>query len=195
MFAGLPVLWSNRTLRAAVILVAALNAVGAPLVLVTVVLLRSGGTPSWQVGCAMAGLAVGGLAGAALVGPLHKLLSPGAILIGLGAVETLLFAGLWVPGGPLWVAVLLFAAMLGVPTLRVLVDVLIFRQVPEEQRGRVIAGVMTLFTLGAPLGVATAGLLLQSMQPRSSVLVLACVVGLITLGALTSRSLRGARWP
>ena len=195
MFAGMGAVWQDVTVRGAVLLVAVLNAAGAPLVLVVLVVLRRHGTPAWQMGLVMAALALGGLVGAALVGPLHGRLRPGVLLLGLGVVEAAMFALLTLGWGPAWVASVLFLSMLPVPALRVLVDVLIFRQVPAELRGRVIAGVMTLFTLGAPAGVALSGLLLQTLSARSALLVLAAVVAAAVLVALRSRTLRAARWP
>jgi hypothetical protein len=195
LFAGVGALWQDVTVRGTVLLVAVLNAAGAPLVLVTLVVLRTQGAAAWQMGLVMAAMALGGLAGAALVRPLHGRLRPGVLLLGLGVVEAAMFALLTLGWGPGWVAAVLFCSMLPVPALRVLVDVLIFRQVPAELRGRVIAGVMTLFTLGAPAGVALSGLLLQTLPPRSALLALAAVVAVTVLVALRSRTLRAARWP
>src|SRR5713226_1777648 len=71
-----------------------------------------------------AGEAAGGLAGCLPLIPLLALLA--------------------LPYGPWWVAGLLFAAMLGVPSVRVLLDVLIFRQTPATERGRVVAAVLKI---------------------------------------------------
>ncbi|MBC3840999.1 MFS transporter [Streptacidiphilus sp. 4-A2] len=133
-FAGVGALWQDVTVRGSVLLVAVLNAAGAPLVLVVLVVLRRQSTPAWQMGLVMAAVALGGLAGAALVRPLHGSLRPGVLLLGLGVVEAAMFALLAVGWGPGWVAAVLFLSMLPVPALRVLVDVLIFRQVPAEMR-------------------------------------------------------------
>jgi MFS family permease len=189
------VIWQNVTLRSTVVLVAILNAAGAPLVLIVVVVLREQSTPPWQIGLATSAFALGGLAGAALVRPLHRMLPPGAILLCIGAVEALMFGLLPLPWGPGWVAGVLFLAMLGVPALRVLVDVLIFRQVPSELRGRAIAGVMSLFNLGMPLAVGLTGLLLARLSPRAALLILAAVVAVAVLCAAPSKALRTARWP
>jgi predicted MFS family arabinose efflux permease len=193
--AGIRDLLADPTLRAATLLILILNAVGAPLALVAVVVLGEHGTSSVMIGIAMSGLAVGGLAGAALVGPLHRALQPGIILIALAIVEVPLLTALSVPFGPWWVAGVLFFAMLGIPALRVLVDVLIFRQVPDHQRGRVIAAVITLFSVGAPVGIAASGLLLQYFSARTTMLSLA---GVLVVGALyccAQPQLRRARWP
>ncbi|GAB1644398.1 MFS transporter [Krasilnikovia sp. MM14-A1259] len=194
MASGLVAVWSDVTLRGAVLLVAAINTAGAPLVLIVVVVLRQRDTPPWLIGVVTSALALGGVAGAALIKPLHRL-RPGLILILLGAVEAAVFALLALPWGPVWAAAMMFCAMLGVPSLRVLVDVLIFRQVQPEVRGRVVAGVMTLFTLGAPIGVGLSGVLLSTLPASTALLALAAALAVTVAAALFSRTLRTARWP
>jgi hypothetical protein len=100
-----------------------------------------------------------------------------------------------VPAGPWWAAGVLFVAMLGVPSIRVLLDVLVFRQVPTGQRGRVIGALMTLMGLGMPIGLAGAGLLLQYLSAPAVMLVLAGVLAAGVLGCATMRPLWQARWP
>jgi MFS family permease len=195
MFAGLATLWRNPTLRVATLLCTAINLVSAPLALMTVVVLRDQAVPPWQIGTAMSGLAVGGLAGAALIGPLHRRLRPGVLLIAVAAVEVPILAALALPLGPWWIAAVLFCAKLGVPALRVLVDVLIFRQIPDEQRGRAIAAVMTLFGLGSPVGIAAAGLLLQFGSPATAILAVAGTLAPAVLYSACRRDLRRAPWP
>ena len=80
------------------------------------------------------------------------------------ALDGVILALLAVPAGPWWVAGLLFTAMLGVPAVRVLIDILVIRQAPPGQRGRVVAALMTLIGLGAPAGVAGCGFLLQYLE-------------------------------
>ncbi|MFF2142675.1 hypothetical protein [Kitasatospora sp. NPDC058190] len=63
------------------------------------------------------------------------------------------------PGGAVAVFVVLFAVGAGTPALRVMLDLLVFRQVPSRLRGRVIAATITLLTAGMPAGAFAAGLL------------------------------------
>ena len=105
------------------------------------------------------------------------------------------FALLALPFGPLWVAGLLLLAMLGVPALRVLVDVLIIRQTADEQRGRVVAGGMMLISVGMPAGVAGIGLLLQWLPAQTAMLVLVAVLASGVLYCASKRELWQARWP
>lgn len=195
MFSGIRALWTEPTLRAATLLVTAINTVGAPVVLITVVILRQQSVSPAMIGLALSGAAVGGLAGSALVRPAHRYLQPGVLLCVVAAVQVPVLVALALPFGPWWVAVVLFCSAVGVPSLRVLVDVLILRQVPDEQRGRTIAAVMTLFGVGMPIGTVAAGLLLAHLAASSAMLVLASVLALGVGYAVVNPRLRAARWP
>ncbi len=195
ILSGVRAIWRDPTLRPATVLVAALNTVGAPLMLVATVILKRQAVAPWLIGVTLAGLAVGGLVGAALVGPLHRRFRPGVLLIGFVSILAPVVAALGIPWGPWWMAAVLMCAGLGMPALHVLVDVLIFRQVPDEERGRVIAAVITLFGLGMPVGSAAAGLLLQFFGAPHAMFVLAGALVLCAGFAGTRRELRTARWP
>ncbi|SEL64782.1 MFS transporter [Streptacidiphilus jiangxiensis] len=195
VFDGVRTLWQAPTLRMALLLVTALNACGAPLSLCVIYRLREQSTPAWAIGAALAGSAVGGLVGAALVGFLHRRFRPGTLLIGIIALEAPVIAGLAVARGPWATGALLLAGMLGIPALSVLLDVLIFRQVPDAQRGRTISATMTVIGLGIPLGTGVTGLLLQTLGGTGTLLVLAGGIALAALRAAVGPALRGATWP
>ena len=195
MSLGIRSLWADPVLRTTTALVAAINTIGAPLALMAVVILQGQGVGSWQIGIAMSGVAVGGLIGAPLVGPLHRILRPGTLLLGVAAIVVVVLALLAPSFGPWWLMGVLLVGSIGLPALRVLVDVLIFRQVPDEQRGRVIASVMTLLGLGAPLGTGLASLLLEYLTPAHSMLALSAVLAVFVLLAFGQRGLRTAVWP
>jgi len=195
MSLGIRSLWADPVLRTTTALVAAINTIGAPLALMAVVILQGQGVGSWQIGIAMSGVAVGGLIGAPLVGPLHRILRPGTLLLGVAAIVVVVLALLAPSFGPWWLMGVLLVGSIGLPALRVLVDVLIFRQVPDEQRGRVIASVMTLLGLGAPLGTGLASLLLEYLTPAHSMLALSAVLAVFVLLAFGQRGLRTAEWP
>jgi hypothetical protein len=181
-------------LRAAVLLIMVVNSIGAGLDLVVVVILRGQGVSPAMIGLALGGGAVGGLAGAPLVPVLHRI-RPGILLLGICLVLAPVFALLAVPAGPWWAAGVLLVSMLGVPSMRVLLDVLVFRQAPPDQCGAVIASVLTLVGLGAPAGLAGAGLLLQFLPGPAAMLVLASVLGAGVLYCARMPALRHARWP
>lgn len=195
LFAGIVALWRERTLRAVVVLLFFLNLAGAPLGLAAVYRLTREGAPSWAVGLALTGSALGGLAGAGLVRGLHRRFRPGVLLLAVVGSEVLLVALLGLVSGPWPVALVLFGTMLGIPSITVLLDVLIFRQVPDEVRGRTLTSVMTVMGLGVPLGTGGLGLLLQFVGGTGALLVLAAVLACGTAWAAGQRGLRAAQWP
>ncbi len=194
MLAGLRTLWDQPVLRAATMLIMFVNTIGAGLDLVIIVILRHQAVPPGMIGVALGAGAAGGLAGAPLVRVLHRL-RPGVLMLGMCLLDVLILALLAVPFGPWWVAGLLFIVMLGVPAIRVMVDILVIRQAPPEQRGRVVAALITLIGLGIPAGVAGCGLLLQYLPAQAAMLILAAVEAAGVAYCSTKRQLWQARWP
>lgn len=195
LFAGIKELWGDPAMRAAVVLVSFLNAAGAPLTLAAIYLLHRQAAPSWSIGLALSGAAVGGLAGAGLVKPLHRLFRPGWLLLGIVAAEVPLVVALGLVHGPWLVAGILFATMLGIPTLGVLLDILIFRQVPEARRGRTITSAMTVIGLGVPVGTGAIGLLLEYLGGTGALIALAALLACGAVWAGAQPRLRAAEWP
>jgi len=79
--------------------------------------------------------------------------------------------------------------------MRVLLDVLVLRQAPDRERGRVVAAVMVLLGLGTPVGVGAAGLLLQYLTAPTTMLVLGAGLALAVTVFATQHKLLQARWP
>jgi MFS family permease len=194
MLTGLRFLWGNPLLRASMLLIMAVNMVGVGLMLAIIVILRGEHVRPDVIGVVLAAEAIGGLAGTPLVKPLHRI-RPGVLLVGFCLLDIPCIAGMALPFGPWWIGSLVFLPSLGVPAMRVLVDVLIFRQTPDEQRGRVAAAVMTLIGLGMPAGMAGTGFLLQWLAPQTALLVLAGLLAACVLGCAARRDLWRARWP
>ena len=194
MLVGVRTLWNQPVLRAATLLIMFVNTIGAGLELVIIVILRHQAVPSGTIGLALGLGAAGGLAGAPLVKVLHRL-RPGVLLLTLCLLDVLILALLALPFGPWWVAGLMFAVMLGVPAIRVLVDILVIRQAPPEQRGRVVAALITLIGLGAPAGLAGCGLLLQYLPGQAAMLILAGTEAAGVAYCATRRELWQACWP
>ena len=166
MLAGVRTLWGQPVLRVATMLIMFVNTIGAGLELVIIVILRHQAVPSSVIGLALGIGAAGGLAGASLVKILHRLRPGVLLLLAVCMLDAVVLALLAVPFGPWWVAGLLFTAMLGIPALRVLVDILVIRQAPPEQRGRVVAALMTLIGLGVPAGLAGCCCSACRLRPR-----------------------------
>jgi MFS family permease len=194
IFDGIRELWGQPVLRASVTLIMCVNTIGAGLELIVIVILRHQAVPPYAIGLALGVGAIGGLAGAALVKPLHRL-PPGVLLLAVCGLEVPVLACLAVPLGAWWVAGVLFAGMLAFPALRVLGDILVIRRAPPERRGRVVAATVTLIALGMPLGVAGCGLLLEYLPAQTAMLTLAAAMAVTTGYGLSRPELRHARWP
>ncbi|GIH09753.1 MFS transporter [Rhizocola hellebori] len=192
---GVALLWKVPMLRHSTLFAAVLNTVSAPLILIVIVILGREGVSPAMVGLTMAALAVGGLAGTLLVRPLHRNLSPGALMLWLGGTAVVLIGALSLPFGAWWMAAALFLLGLGGPSMRVLVDILIFRQVPDEQRGRTVTAFMTILGAGAALGMVSSGLLLQYLSAPIAILTLSAVLAIALSFTIADRRIRAARWP
>ncbi|HEU5355236.1 MAG TPA: MFS transporter [Actinocrinis sp.] len=192
---GIKILMRDPMLRVCLIALSLVNLGGVAIELVVVVLIRQHGGSSSAVGGALALAALGGLVGAALVTPLHRLLRPGLLLIALMLWVAALNTALVIPFGAWWYGSILAVTMLGVPAAVVLLDVLIFRQVDDAVRGRTISSTMTILNVGLSLGPLAAGLLMQYAGATSAVLAFSAVIAAAGFGALGSRAVRSARWP
>ncbi|OXM62807.1 MFS transporter [Amycolatopsis vastitatis] len=192
---GLTAALRERTMRAAILVLMLINSVAWIAQLVTIVLLRQHGIAPWLVGLVVAGFATGALAGTVLVAPLQRRLGPGALLLVVGLAQVPTLAGLALPLGPLWAALMCLCFGLGLPQVRVLLDVLVIRQIPDERRGQALSGVFTLLSLSLPIGMIGAGMLMNYSTPRTTLLTLASILLLGVACATFSRSVRTARWP
>ncbi|MFJ7245892.1 MFS transporter [Kitasatospora sp. NPDC098652] len=193
--AGFRLLAASPLLRPALAVLLVINLTGAALLLPVMVLLREHGTSSGGIGLALAGEAVGALAGATLVSRLHRLAGPGVLLLAVAWIAVPVPLAPLLPGGAVTVFAALFLVGAGTPALRVMLDLLVFRQVPDRLRGRVIAATMTLLTAGMPAGSFAAGLLLDRFSPAVTLVAIAALLAAAQLPATASRTLRRAAWP
>ena len=195
-FAGLSLIWSHPVMRGALLFAMLMNLIGVPFDLVVIVQAKHEGVPTHFIGLIFAAFAAGGILGAPCIPRLHALLRPGHLLIGLGllmALSSLLIAV--VPLGGFWMAGWLAAIGFVIPAATVLIDVLILRQVPDRQRGRVLSSTMAFMALGAPLGAALGGSLLQAFSSAAVLLGMAAACAAIVVFTLSQRALRIAQWP
>ncbi len=195
VFAGIREIWTNQVVRTTVLMISVINVGGNALFLAVAVLLLDQGASPRAIGVAVAGEAIGTLLGTPFVARLHRMFSPGKLLIGVGIALTVAVALLAVPLGPWWVLGALSLGMVGVPSIRVLLDVLVLRQVPDERRGRTLGAVMTIFTVGMPVGAIAGGLALQFIGATPTILLVAGVCLISVLIGVGTPALRAARWP
>jgi MFS family permease len=194
MFAGLTLIWRAPVLRRTTLFTTATNIVAAPLTLITVVHLQHQGVTAGYIGFATAGLAIGGLAGTVLVAPLHKL-APGVLLLAGAGLDAVLIPVFGLTHGPWQAAVVLFVLALAAPATRVLVDLMMFRRVSPDQRGRVMSAALAIWGLGASVGLFLTGWLLEVLSVRAATLVIGSVLAVLTLVALADQQFRSMVWP
>ncbi|MGV4928251.1 MFS transporter (plasmid) [Streptomyces sp. BHT-5-2] len=193
--AGPRILWKDPVLRSVTGLMTLENFIFAALNLILINYFQKKGVDAQVIGLALSGEAVGYLTGAALVARLHQKFRPGILLLGVVWISLIMTATLLFPASPVRVFFLLFAISMGKPALYVLIDVIVFHQVDDAVRGRVISGSFTVLSVGAPLGSAAAGLLLGHLAHHAAIALL-CLILLVPLGAATTSSkLRSAHWP
>jgi predicted MFS family arabinose efflux permease len=195
IFSGLDVVLRDPAMRAVVIVIMLVNGIAWPARFATIVLLQRHGTPPWQIGVALTGFAIGGLAGTAIVKPVHRLLAPGMLLLAVGASQVLVLLALAVPAGPWWAGAACLGYGLGIPSIRVLMDILIVRRIPDAERGRALSGVFTLFGLVVPVAMLCSGLLLQYLSPTVTLAALAGTLSVSMGLSATRRAVRRAEWP
>nr|BEK66462.1 MFS transporter [Kitasatospora purpeofusca] len=193
--AGYRYLARSALLRPNLAVVLLINLAGTAMLLPVMVVLRGQGTSDAGIGLALAGEAVGALAGAVLVRRLHRLAGPGVLLLAVSWLTVPVILAPLLPGGPATVFAGLFLVGLGVPTLRVMIDLLVFQQVEDALRGRVIAATMTMFTVGMPAGMVGSGLLLDHLSPAAALGTVAALLAAGLVPATAGRTLRRATWP
>ncbi|WP_405004974.1 MFS transporter [Kitasatospora purpeofusca] len=193
--AGYRYLARSALLRPILAVVLLINLAGTAMLLPVMVVLRGQGTSDAGIGLALAGEAVGALVGALLVRRLHRLAGPGVLLLAVSWLTVPVILAPLLPGGPATVFAGLFLVGLGVPTLRVMIDLLVFQQVPDALRGRVIAATMTMFTVGMPAGMVGSGLLLDHLSPAAALGTVAALLAAGLAPATAGRTLRRATWP
>ncbi|MEU5951491.1 MFS transporter [Streptomyces sp. NPDC047525] len=192
---GPRIVWRDPVLRSVTGLMTLENFIFAALNLILINHFQQEGVDARTIGLALSGEAIGYLAGAALVTRLHRKFRPGMLLLGVVWISLLVTAALLLPSSPVRVFLLLLVISLGKPALYVLIDVIVFQQVDDAVRGRVISGSFTVLAVGAPLGSSAAGLLLGHLT-HSAAIGMLCLLLVIPLCMATSfRKLRRADWP
>ncbi|MGW3564647.1 MFS transporter [Streptomyces sp. NPDC000941] len=192
---GIRFLARSPLLRATVGITFALYLVCSATVLSCLVLLQRDGVGSAGIGLALSGEAVGGIVGVLFVSRLHRLMGPGKLLIAASWLYVPPLLVLPLSSSPVLVFFVLAVMLLSDPSLDVMTDVLIFQQVPDELRGRVMAATFMLFTLGMPAGTLGSGLLLDFLSPGVMFTLLAAVLAVALVPVTLNRTLWESGWP
>ncbi|GAA3601338.1 MFS transporter [Nonomuraea rosea] len=183
-------LWRQPGLRAVCVVAMMLNLLGSAFLLPLIVLVGERGGSALNTGTVLAGVGIGGLAGALLAGRAGTLLPPGRLTITFAAVFGLSIAAMALPFGPWWPMVPLMLFSVTTPAFNVVIDVVITRLVPESMLGRVDAALSTVGFGLAPLGPVVGGALAAALGGAASLVVIGGLLLLTSAGAALSGELR-----
>jgi MFS family permease len=192
---GLKTILRDPVMRATTLVLCLVNTAGYPVFLSLVVRMHHDHQGSSTTGLVIGAMALGGLAGTALVKPLHKALRPGWVLIAACLAFALTDFGMTFSSAPVADAAFLAAGGAAIPSAVVMVNVLILQAVPDEQRGRTAAALDMFLLVGMPAGMLVASAALQWFSPTATLLVLSLLMAVAALYALSQRALRAAQWP
>ncbi|MQA98544.1 MAG: MFS transporter, partial [Streptosporangiales bacterium] len=183
-------LWRRRGLRAIIGVVLALNLLGGAFLLPLIVLVGERGGGALTTGTVLAGIGIGGLAGALLSGRVGGLMPAGRLTLLLAAVLGLANLAMALPLGPWWPMVPLVVVSLITPAFNVVMNVVIVRNVPEAMLGRMDA-VFVVAAMGlTPLGPVLGGALADGLGGAGALITLGVLFLLTAATAATSRDLR-----
>jgi MFS family permease len=188
--AGLRWVWRHPQLRVTALCAVGLNLFFAAYYIIIIVLAQSRGVPSGEIGVMAAMLGVGGLLGALVAPYLHNKVSPYLSIIGVFWLLTLLTpVAVLVANGYMMGA--LFAAMAFLaPTANTTINTYQLLLTPDELRGR-LSGIMgVVIGVAGALGPVLGGVLTETVSGTQAVLLCAAGLGIVTLLAATSRTLR-----
>jgi MFS family permease len=178
-------LWAQPFLRTCALIFALGNFALAGLLLAVLVIGKRQGLSSGEVGVLIATFGVCTLAGSLVSGPLRKLLSMRAILVGEVWTWTGCAAFLVWPSVYVLMAGLLPQAFLQ-PTTNSVVIGYRFAMTPDRLIGRVNSVARNIALLAYPLGPLAAGFLLGAVSARATVAVfVVCTFGLAVSGTLS----------
>jgi MFS family permease len=192
---GVRFVWADRCLRALSLVSAAVSLLTAGIPLVFIVLATHLRASPTLIGVILGVSGAGGLLGAALAPYLVRTVAAGVLNL----------VGLW-----LWTGLILAMAMIGTavvlgpvaagfavvgPALAVVAQTRRTRLVPRHLLGRVYSVNILISRGTAPLGSLLAGLLLSSVGPSTTVVILGAGLGVVALAATASPTIRHADLP
>jgi MFS family permease len=189
--AGLRHIWSTPAIRLTFITACALNLPFLGIQFAIVIGLGSIGTQPYLIALTEVAAGLGGVAGAALVGPLNKRFTLGMQVVltaALAAVTGLLiacaFPNVW------WLLPACFANVLFIPALNGALMGYLFGSAPEEMTGRLGSAAQVAAGIFVPFSPFLAGVLVEVWSGRAALFVFVGVLALIAVILAASPSIR-----
>jgi MFS family permease len=190
MVAGLRFMWGHRHIRVTALCAVVLNLFFSAFYIVVIVLARTRGTPSGEIGIMVAMLGVGGIAGAFAAPWLTRRLRPYLSIISVFWTLTVLTPlAVFVHNG--YVMGGLFAAMALLPpaaNTAIMTEQLL--RTPDELRGRLSGVLGVLAGVAVALGPTLGGALAQAVSGTAAVLLCSAGIAVVTVLVTLSPTLR-----
>ncbi len=187
---GLAWVWGQRHIRVTAICAVVLNLFFSAFYLVVIVLARTRGVPSAEVGVMAAMLGAGGIAGALVAPVLRRRMSPYTSIAGVFWALTLLTPLASLMDSGYLLGALFFAMALLPPTANMTIITEQLLLTPDELRGR-LSGVIGLLTgIAGAAGPVLGGALTELLSGRGAVLACTAGIAAITVPVTLSATLR-----
>ncbi|HEX4722803.1 MAG TPA: MFS transporter [Pseudonocardiaceae bacterium] len=190
MAEGLRFLWRHRHIRVTALCAVVLNLFFSAFYIVVIVLARTRGLPSGEIGIMAAMLGVGGIVGAFAAPHLTRVLSPYQSIISVFWTLTVLTPlAVFIHNG--YLMGLLFAAMALLPpsaNTAIISEQLL--RTPDELRGRLSGVLGVLAGVAAALGPPLGGALTQAVSGTTAVLLCCAGIAVVTVLVTASPTLR-----
>lgn len=189
---GLAWIMHHALIRTAILLIAVSNMVFQALLLILVVLARSHGASSAEIGLMLGVYSAGGMLGALTAPRMYRRLSPKAVIMFTNWIWTGLLPLFLLTSNPLVLGLIgAMCSCLG-PIWNLVADSYFITVVPDELRGRVGSAATTMASGVIPLAAAASGYLLTAVGPSKSILLIAVLMLATAVVGTASPAIRAA---
>ncbi len=187
---GLRWTWRQRRVRVIGLFAVVLNLFFTAYFIVIIVVAQAKGVPSGEIGIMAAMFGVGGILGALAAPYLHRMMSPYLSIIAVfWALTALTPLAVFIGNGYLMGALFGCMAFLA-PTANTTIETYQLLLTPDELRGRMNAAMGVVIGIASAVGPALGGLLMEVVSGDYAVLLCAAGIGMVTLLATLSPTLR-----
>ena len=175
-----------------ILLVSGSNFAFSAVFLALIVRAQSLGASSAAIGLMLAFIGAGALVGASFAPMVQRRVPARLVVIGSLWIWAVVAFALVVFTSPFALGAVWAVAGVFGPVFNVTLSSYRYALVPDRLLARVGSAALVVAWGAIPLGQLTAGLLLQSFGSRTALLLLACVMALVAVAAVSARTIRNA---
>jgi predicted MFS family arabinose efflux permease len=187
---GLRWLWREKIVRRMAMLTGGLNFVQASVPLLLIVMAQRMGASAVDIGLIFSAGGVGGVLGALVGGRIQRHFSFGQVILGVVALQALLYPLFALSPSPLWLGLVYGALSFLGPVYNVVQFSHRIALIPQGLEGRVNAGFRFIAHALNPAGAALCGMLIERAGANYSLAWFAAVFAALAMAALASRTIR-----